>query len=94
MLRRRQPQRGPGLLTVSSRIPVDIYTRGRKIGASNSGEIVLASGTHRIELVNRRFNYRDEVSLEVAAGELTSYSVSLPVRIGTDRDQPRRGDLD
>ncbi len=80
------PQRGPGLLTVSSRIPVDIYTRGRKIGASNSGEIVLASGTHRIELVNRRFNYRDEVSLEVAPGELTSYSVSLPygsVRIET-----------
>ena len=80
------PQRGPGLLTVSSRIPVDIYTRGRRIGASNSGEIVLASGTHRIELVNRRFNYRDEVSLEVAPGELTSYSVSLPygsVRIET-----------
>ena len=81
-----QPQRGRGLLTVSSRIPVDIYTRGRRIGASNSGEIVLASGTHRIELVNRRFNYRDEVSLEVAPGELTSYSVSLPygsVRIET-----------
>jgi len=80
------PAQGPGLLAVSSRIPVDVYSRGRKIGASEGGEIVLSGGTHRIELVNRRFNYRDEVSLKIAPGELTSYSVSLPygsVRIET-----------
>jgi hypothetical protein len=48
--------------------------------------MVLESGTHRVELSNRRFNYRENVSLRITPGELTSYSVSLPhgsVRVET-----------
>jgi serine/threonine-protein kinase len=48
--------------------------------------MVLASGVHRLELVNRRFNYRDLVSIRIEPGGLTSHSVALPygsVRIET-----------
>ena len=70
--------RGSGLLAVSSRIPVEVHTRGRRIGTSDGGQMVLASGTHRLELVNRRFNYRDVVSVAIEPDGLTSYSVALP----------------
>jgi eukaryotic-like serine/threonine-protein kinase len=80
---------GQGLLAVSSRIPVDVIVKGRRIGTSDGGQMVLASGVHRLELVNRRFNYRDVVSVRIEPGGMTSHSVALPygsVRIETTPD--------
>jgi serine/threonine-protein kinase len=74
------------LLAVSSRIPVDVLVKGRRIGTSDGGQMVLASGVHRLELVNRRFNYRDFVSVRIEPGGLTSHAVALPygsVRVET-----------
>jgi hypothetical protein len=81
-----QQPAGQGLVAVSSRIPVDVLVKGRRIGTSDGGQIVLASGVHRLELVNRRFNYRDVVSVRVEPGGLTSHTVKLPygsVRVET-----------
>jgi serine/threonine-protein kinase len=47
---------------------------------------VLESGTHLVELVNQRYNYRGQASLTIAPGEITSHTVSLPsgmVRVET-----------
>jgi PEGA domain len=81
-----QQPAGQGLLAVSSRIPVDVLVKGRRIGTSDGGQMVLASGVHRLELVNRRFNYRGLVSVRVEPGGLTSHAVALPygsVRVET-----------
>jgi hypothetical protein len=68
----------PGMLQIFSRIPLELYENGRKIGTTDDGQVVVTQGRHQIELVNRRFNYRGAITLEVDAGQLTSHTVSLP----------------
>ena len=66
------------MLVVFSRVPLDLYLSGRRIGSTEDGQIALASGRHRVGLVSRRLNYRGEVVLDVRPGTLTAHTVSLP----------------
>ena len=66
------------MLTVFSRIPLDIYLEGRRIGTTDDGQLLVPPGQHRLELVSRRFNYRGELTLSLAAGQMMSHTVALP----------------
>ena len=68
----------PGMLAVFSRIPLELYASGRRIGTTEDSRIVLASGRYQIVLVSTRFNYRGAITLDVQPGAVTSHTVALP----------------
>jgi len=77
---------GPGFMTVYSRIPMQVFVDGRRVGASDDGQLMLPNGTHRIEFVNDHFHYRSSTSLTIKSGRAQSYNVTLPtaqVRVTT-----------
>jgi len=69
---------GPGFLTAFSRIPMDVYADGKRIGTTEDGQLLIASGTHQIEFVSERFHYRAIASLTIPAGHVLPYTVALP----------------
>jgi hypothetical protein len=66
------------MVTVFSRIPLDIYADGRRLGTTDDGQLLVQPGEHRFELVNRRYGYRGDLTLSVAAGQIVTHTVSLP----------------
>lgn len=82
-------QNAAGLLSVFSRVPLDLYVSGRRIGRTGDDNvIVLAPGRYSVELVSTDFNYRGEVVLHVRSGETTSHTVSLPNGLLQVRTEP------
>jgi hypothetical protein len=69
---------GPGFLTAFSRIPMEVYVDGSRIGTTEDGQLLIASGTHQIEFVSQRFHYRAIASLTIPAGHVLPYTVALP----------------
>jgi hypothetical protein len=69
---------GPGFMTVFSRIPMQVYVDGKRIGMSDDGQLLLPSGTHRIEVVNEHFHYRSSTTLTIRPGHVQPYNVVLP----------------
>ena len=67
-----------GLLTVYSRVPLDLVIDGVRVGSTEDGQIVVPAGRRRVELVNKRLNYRGEVTLDVASGQVTTHTATLP----------------
>jgi hypothetical protein len=68
----------PGTLAVFSRVPLDLYVSGRRIGSTEDGQIILAPGRYRVELVSQRLGYRGAVTVDVRAASVTSHTVTLP----------------
>jgi len=75
-----------GFLLAFSRIPMDLYSDGRRIGTTEDGQLLLNSGSHKIEFVSERFNYRSTVTLTIRSGQVTAHTLALPsgrVRVTT-----------
>ena len=68
----------PGTLTVFSRVPMDLYISGKRVGSTESGPIILPPGVHRVELVSERLNYRGTATLNIRPAAVTSHTVTLP----------------
>jgi hypothetical protein len=68
----------PGTLAVFSRVPVELFIAGKRIGSTENGPIILQPGVHRVELVNERLNYRATAALNIRPAAVTSYTVTLP----------------
>ena len=68
----------PGSLSVFSRIPVEVFADGRRVGSSDGEQILLTAGRHQIELVSERFLYRAQAAVTVKSGNVTPYNVTLP----------------
>ena len=68
----------PGTLTVFSRVPMDLYISGKRLGSTESGPIILPPGVHRVVLVNERLNYRGTATLNIRPASVTSHTVTLP----------------
>lgn len=66
------------MLTVFSRIPLDIVFDGKRIGTTEDGQLFVPAGSHRVELVSRRYGYRGELTLSLAGGQMLTHTVSLP----------------
>jgi hypothetical protein len=76
-----------GLLSVSARIQVDVYQRGRRIGSTEDGPIVLPPGRHAVEFVNTGLNYRGRATVTIQSGLVTAHTVGLPngqIQVETD----------
>jgi hypothetical protein len=67
-----------GLLTVYSRVPLDLIVDGVRVGSTEDGQLVVPAGRRRVELVNKRLNYRGEVTLDVPNGQVTTHTATLP----------------
>jgi hypothetical protein len=67
-----------GMLAVFSRVSLDLYVAGRRIGTTDDGQILVPAGRYRVELVSTRLNYRGEVTLEIRPAAVTAHTVSLP----------------
>jgi hypothetical protein len=72
------PLTGPGFLTAFSRIPMEVYADGKRLGSTEDGQLLIASGTHQIEFVSERFRYRAIASLTIPPGHVLPYTVALP----------------
>jgi hypothetical protein len=68
----------PGFLTILSRIPLEIYLGGKRLGTTEDEKISLPPGAHRISVVNSKFGFRSELNIEIKPGEVTAYTASPP----------------
>jgi len=73
-----QADSGPGFMTVFSRLPMQVFVDGKRIGTSDDGQLLLTSGAHRIEVVNEHFRYRSSGTLTIRPGHVQPYNVVLP----------------
>jgi hypothetical protein len=67
-----------GFLSVTSRIPLDIYDGTRKIGASDEGHIGLAPGRYTVRLINKDFGFAEDAEFTIKPGEVSTHTVTLP----------------
>jgi PEGA domain-containing protein len=67
-----------GFLSITSRIPLEIYDGNRKIGTSAEGHVLLAPGSYKVRLVNTHYGYREDAEFTIKPGEITTYPVTLP----------------
>jgi hypothetical protein len=75
-----------GFLLAFSRIPMDLFSDGRRIGTTEDGQLLLNAGSHKIEFVSERFNFRSMVTLTIRPGQVTAHTLALPsgrVRVTT-----------
>jgi hypothetical protein len=68
----------PGFIATFARIPMDVYADGKRIGTTEDGQLLLNSGTHRIEFVSERYRYRSTINMTIRPGYLVPYTVPLP----------------
>ena len=68
-----------GWLTVFSRVPVEVHVGGRRVGRSGDPQITLAPGRHKVTFVNKQLNLRETRTIEVQAGAIASYTLSLTI---------------
>jgi hypothetical protein len=69
-----------GWLTVKSPVPASILVKGAVVGRTDSPRTSLPAGRHQIVLVNEALNYREERTVDVAAGQIAS--LELPAATG------------
>jgi serine/threonine-protein kinase len=67
-----------GWLTFELPIDVLVYQDGRLRGNTRDGRVPLPAGTHNVVLANTALEYREVVSVTVAAGNGTRAQVALP----------------
>src|SRR4030095_1070796 len=67
-----------GLLSVYSRVPLEMFVDGNRIGTTDESRLVIKPGRYRIELVNSEFNYHGQIVVTVRPGQVTARTVTLP----------------
>ena len=67
-----------GFLSVTSRIPVEIFDGTRKLGSSEGGHILLTPGQYKVRLVNTKYGFREDAEFTIKAGEISTHAVNLP----------------
>jgi hypothetical protein len=67
-----------GWVIVRSEIPLDVLDRGRAVGASDAGRLLVAAGRRRLQFVNPEFGVNTTQDVVVMAGQVASVSVPLP----------------
>jgi hypothetical protein len=68
-----------GWLAIASSIEVQLYEGGKLLGSNLSDRIMVASGSHQIELVNEALGYRVTRNVSVAPGKVESVNLKLPM---------------
>ena len=68
-----------GWISVSSAVDVQLYEKGRLLGNSQTDRIMVAAGSHQIDLVNETLGYRATRTLQVSPGKVAQVAVKLPM---------------
>ena len=76
----RQANQGAasGWIAVSSPFEVSLMEGGRVLGTSRSDRIMVPAGRHSVTLVNERLGFRQNRSVEVAAGKVAQIRAETP----------------
>jgi hypothetical protein len=75
-----------GFLSVFSRLPLEIYLDGKRLGSTEDGQLLLPPGQQTLEVRNDQFNFRTTVAVNITVGEVTAHTVTMPlagVRVAT-----------
>jgi hypothetical protein len=67
-----------GWMSVSAPIELQIYEQGRLLGSSSIDRIMLAAGTHEIEIANEPLGFRTTRTIQVSPGRVSPVAVVLP----------------
>jgi hypothetical protein len=67
-----------GWLTVAAPFDLQVVERDEVVGTNGTEKIMLASGRHDIELVNRSLEYRESRRIEVVPGKVTILQIDAP----------------
>ena len=68
-----------GWLTLSSRVPLQIWEKDTLVGTTDMPRILLPAGAHELELVNSALGFRESRSVQVTAGQATTVALKLPM---------------
>jgi PEGA domain-containing protein len=67
-----------GWLTVESVVDVQLYENGQLLGWSKTDRIMLAAGSHEIDVVNEALGYRATRTIQISAGKAATMQLDLP----------------
>jgi hypothetical protein len=67
-----------GFLTVSAPIEVQLYENGQLLGSSQSERIMVAAGSHQIDIVNKALGYRVTRTVQVTPNKAVAIPIKLP----------------
>ncbi len=67
-----------GWLAIFSPIQVKVLIDGRPVSLNDEGRVMVTPGSHVVQFVNERFNYKSTERLDVRPGETTPHTLSLP----------------
>lgn len=68
-----------GWISVSSAADMQLYEKGKLLGSSQTDRIMVAAGSHQIDLVNDAIGYRTTRSVQVPPGKVAQVAVKLPM---------------
>jgi hypothetical protein len=67
-----------GWLTVDAPIELEVYEGGQLIGTTRSDRIMLAAGSHDLDLTNTNLEFTGRRSVKIVSGKTATVSVTLP----------------
>jgi hypothetical protein len=67
-----------GWVALSAPVELQLYENGRLLGSSQSERIMVAAGSHQIEMVNKTLGYRATRTVQVAPGKAAAIPIRLP----------------
>jgi len=68
-----------GWIAIASPIEVQLFEGGKLLGTNQSDRIMVASGTHQIDLVNEALGYRASRNVSVAPGKVETVNLRPPM---------------
>jgi hypothetical protein len=68
-----------GWIAIASPIEVQLFEGGKLLGTNQSDRIMVASGTHQIDLVNEALGYRVSRNVSVAPGKVETVNLRPPM---------------
>jgi hypothetical protein len=68
-----------GWIAIASPIEVQLFEGGKLLGTNQSDRIMVASGTHQLDLVNEGLGYRASRNISVAPGKVETVTLRPPM---------------
>jgi hypothetical protein len=79
---------GTGGLRVAAPIELHVLEGERVVGSTTDGPIIIAAGPHEFDFVNSAIGFRVRQTVDVKAGQITSFAVAVPNGILNINAQP------
>jgi hypothetical protein len=67
-----------GWIVLSSPIAVQVYEHDRLMGSTETDRVILAAGTHQLDIVNGALGYHARRTVHIAPGKVALINVDVP----------------